>query len=248
MPSVSGKKIVVVGGSTGVGRAIVALARREGAEILAVARSADALDNLAAEFPGVATLAADATLPETPGLVLRAMRPDVLVLAAGAMTPTHSFFELDWDEFSVNWNVDVKASFLFCKAAIETPLPRGAAVILISSGAAIVGSPISGGYAGAKRMQMFLASYSQRESERLGLDLRFFAIAPGGIMPQTRLGEAAAAGYARYLHTSPEAFAASLKDAPTPEAVAGAVVDFASGRKTGAGVYRATARGVEALT
>jgi NAD(P)-dependent dehydrogenase (short-subunit alcohol dehydrogenase family) len=226
MQALAGKKIVVGGGSMGVGRAIVALAHRDGAEVLAVARGADALDQLAAEFPSVTTMVADATLPETPGLILRAMAPGVL--SAGAIPPMRSFFELGWEEFSANWNADVKASFLFCKAAIEHPLPRGAAIVLISSRAGIGGSPLSGGYAGAKRMQMFLAEYGQREAERLGLELRFLAIVPGGVMPQTRLGGAAAAGYARYLNTSPGAFVAGIKGAPTPEDVAGAVVDFAA--------------------
>ena len=37
MQALAGKKVVVVGGSMGVGRAIVALAHRDGAEVLAVA-------------------------------------------------------------------------------------------------------------------------------------------------------------------------------------------------------------------
>lgn len=247
MQALAGKKVVVVGGSMGVGRAVVALAYRNGAEVLAVARGADALGRLAAEFPGVETMAADAASPETPGLVLRAITPDVLVLAAGAIPPMRSFFELGWEEFSANWEADVKASFLFCKAAIETPFPRGASIILISSGAGIGGSPLSGGYAGAKRMQMFLARYAQREAERLGLDLRFLAIVPGAIMPQTRLGKAAVASYARSLNISPEAYVAGREKAPTPEDVAGVVVDFASGPGSEAGVYLVKGEEVEAL-
>ena len=50
--------------------------------------------------------------------------------------------------------------------------------ILISSGAALGGSPISGGYAGAKRMQMFLAGYAQKESDLLGRGIRFVSLAP----------------------------------------------------------------------
>jgi NAD(P)-dependent dehydrogenase (short-subunit alcohol dehydrogenase family) len=69
-----------------------------------------------------------------------------------------------------------------------------------------------------------------------------------GVMPQTRLGEAAAAGYARYLNTSPGAFVAGIKGAPTPEDVAAAVVDFASRRQTGVGAYLAKGDEVEALT
>ena len=64
-------------------------------------------------------------------------------------------------------------------------------MILISSGAGIGGSPISGGYAGAKRMQMFLASYCQKESARLGLGIRFAALVPMRLMPETELGKVA---------------------------------------------------------
>jgi hypothetical protein len=78
-------------------------------------RSADALDNLAAEFP--AWLRPPTRRYPEHWSIWRAMRPDVLILAAGAMTPTHSF-ELDWDEFpsTGTW---MKASFLFCKALLR---------------------------------------------------------------------------------------------------------------------------------
>jgi hypothetical protein len=50
-------------------------------------------------------------------------------------------------------------AFNFCKAALLRPLPAGALVVLISSGAALAGSPISGGYAGAKRTQIFIKRF-----------------------------------------------------------------------------------------
>jgi hypothetical protein len=74
--------------------------------------------------------------------------------------------------------------FLFRRAALRLPLATGATVILISSGAVTGGSPISGGYTGAKRMQMFMANYCQKESDRLGLGFRFIALAPAGIRAQ----------------------------------------------------------------
>jgi hypothetical protein len=66
-------------------------------------------------------------------------------------------------------------------------LPRGATVILISSGAAFAGSPLTGGYAGAKRTQVFMANYSQKESDRLKLGLHFMTLAPR-IVTDTELG------------------------------------------------------------
>jgi short-subunit dehydrogenase len=52
----TGKNIVVVGGSLGVGRAVVEAAANAGAHVLAVARGADALEEIASVGKGVATL------------------------------------------------------------------------------------------------------------------------------------------------------------------------------------------------
>ncbi len=50
--------------------------------------------------------------------------------------------------------------------------------LIVSSGAALAGSPLSGGYAGAKRMQMLLAGYLQRAADARELGIRFVALAP----------------------------------------------------------------------
>jgi len=97
-------------------------------------------------------------------------------------------------------------SFLFCGHVLRTPLAPGSRVILISSGAGLRGSPISGGYAGSKRMQMFMAAYCQKESVRLGLGIHFTALVPMRIMPETELGETAVKGYAHYLGIAPADF------------------------------------------
>ena len=228
MRTLIGKNVVVVGGSRGVGRTIVEVASEAGASVLAVARGRSDLERLAEDMPGVKTLAVDATSDEGAKEVFKALRPDVLVICAGAIPPGAPVHEQSWATFSTNWETDVKASFLYCKAALREPLALGAKVILISSGAAIGGSPISGGYAGAKRMQMFLANYSQKESERLGLGLRFIALAPARIMPDTDVGKAAVAGYSRYLGLSASEFLSGMTDAQTPQDVAKAVIELAT--------------------
>ena len=187
MGSLQGQNVVVVGGSRGVGRSIAEAALDEGATVLAVARGEQALAQFAREAPGVKTLAVDAAADSTPDEVFAALEPDVLVIAAGALAPAAPVHELSWEAFSVNWETDVKASFLFCKAALRRPLKPGSRVVLISSGAAFSGGPpFCGGYAGAKRMQIILAGYCQKESDRLGLDLRFMDLSPMRIMPEHR--------------------------------------------------------------
>jgi len=134
-------------------------------------------------------------------------------VTAGAFPPAAPLHEQSWHEFSVNWEVDVKVAFHFSKAALTLPLPAGSTVILISSGAALAGSPISGGYAGAKRTQIFIANYAQKESDRLKLAITFTALAPR-MMPESELGKHAVAGYARYLGISEADFIQSMDSLP----------------------------------
>jgi NAD(P)-dependent dehydrogenase (short-subunit alcohol dehydrogenase family) len=221
-----GKRVVVLGASRGVGREIVRHASAEGAEVLAVAREGRGLAELAKSMRGVETLALDAASDAAPSKVFRKAAPDLLVICGGATPPVRPIPELSWAEFSVSWEVDTKMAFLFCREALRTPLAPGSVVVIISSGAGIGGSPISGGYAGAKRMQMFLAKYCQAESDRRELGIRFVALVPSRIMPETDLGQVAVNGYARYLGVPPEKFLENMGARQSPRDVAEAVLDI----------------------
>jgi NAD(P)-dependent dehydrogenase (short-subunit alcohol dehydrogenase family) len=224
--TLAGRNVVVVGASRGVGRAIVRRMAADRAHVLAVARDADSLEHVAREAPGTSTLAVDAAVCTAPAMVFAALRPDVLIICAGAKPPGRPIQELSWDEFSVNWNVDVRVSFGFCREALRVPLAPGSTVILISSGAALGGSPISGGYAGAKRTQMFIANYAQKESDRFNLGVRFLALAPARIMPETELGQFAIESYARYLGISPSELIKGMVSRQTPQDVADAAAEL----------------------
>jgi len=227
MPKLTNKNVVVIGGSGGVGRRIVEAGIRNGARVLAVARQEAPLRQLIQQVPGVEALSLDAADEAAPAKVFDVLPPDILVVSAGALPPAAPLFKQSWREFAVNWETDVKIAFHFCKAALSRPLPAGSSVILIASGAALAGSPNSGGYAGAKRTQIFMANYSQKESDRLGLGLRFMALAPR-IMPDTELGKHAVAGYSGYLGISEADFVQSMAAPPSASDVATAVVELAT--------------------
>ena len=247
MLPLTGKNVVVIGGSRGVGRRIVEAVVRNGARALAVARQQGPLRQLAQEVSDTEVLSIDATDEGAPSRVFDALQPDVLVLCAGAFPPAAPLHEQSWQQFAVNWETDVKIAFHFCKAALSRPLPAGASVILISSGAALAGSPISGGYAGAKRTQIFIANYSQKESDRLGYGLRFMALAPR-IMPDTDLGKHAVAGYSRYLRVSAADFVQSMASPPSSSDVASAVIELATNPEQSKGkVFIVSGKGLEAV-
>ncbi len=227
MLTLSGKNVVVIGGSRGVGRQVVEAAARSGARVLAVARQTSSLEQLARTVSGSEVLALDATDAGAPARVFATLQPDILVLCAGAFPPAAPIHEQDWAQFAVNWETDVKIAFHFIKEALARPLPPGTSVVLISSGAALAGSPNSGGYAGAKRTQLFMANYAQKESDRLGLGMRFISLAPR-MMPDTELGQHAVNGYARYLGISAADFVRSMDTPPTSSDVAASVIEVAA--------------------
>src|SRR5579859_5682186 len=96
------KNVVVIGGSRGLGRTIVAAVSAEGARVLAVARKAEPLKRLAAAIPGVQILALDATEQGAPAKVFETLIPDVLVVCAGAIPHMAPLVEQTWEQFSHN--------------------------------------------------------------------------------------------------------------------------------------------------
>lgn len=240
-----GKKVVVVGGSRGVGRRIVELAAGTGAQVLAVARGAEGLESMAQAWPGVDTLALDAREADAPAKVFARSIPDVLVIGGGVFPPAAPLHELNWEAFAINWESDARIAFHFLKAALNRPLPAGSTIVLLSSGAGFTGSPNSGGYAAAKRAQIFMADYAQKESDRLGLGLSVLAIAPR-IMPDTDLGRHAIAGYAHYLGMSEAEFAKGMVSPPSARDAAQAVINLLTKPAPGEGrVFIVTGTGLQ---
>src|SRR5260370_1370786 len=69
-------------------------------------------------------------------------RPDMVVLCAGAMPVCRPLHEQTWETFSTCWEVDTKSAFVWLREALTLPMKPGGHVIVVSSGAAIQGSPV----------------------------------------------------------------------------------------------------------
>jgi hypothetical protein len=144
----------------------------------------------------------------------------------------------------------VKIAFEVGRAALARPLRPDSTVVIVSSGAGVNpnGSPLSGGYAGAKRMQMFLAGYLQRAADARELGIRFVALAPLQFLVGTAIGEAAAAAYGAEVGDSGEDYIKSWPAPLDPAGVARAILAVASGeehRETA--VLGVTGKGLEAI-
>jgi NAD(P)-dependent dehydrogenase (short-subunit alcohol dehydrogenase family) len=203
MSSLRGKTAVVIGASSGVGRATARALIHEEVSVVAVARQEAGLARLRAELgEPLRTVVADAADPLTAPRLLRELRPDLVVLTAGVRPRMAPLDEQTWQTFSEAWSCDVQAAFHLLQAALLVPLSPGSVVVVVSSGAAIKGSPLSGGYAGAKRMQWLMAGYAQQQSDRKQLGIRCLALLPHQLIEDTPIGIAAADAYGAWQGTS----------------------------------------------
>ena len=209
-----GRKALVTGGSRGLGLGLVEALTAAGAQVTVVARGVDDLKRVR-EQHGAETIAADVTDADDALRIVKELRPDVLALIAGALPRVSTFDEISWDAFTATWETDVKAGLHWMQAALRAPMPPGSRVVVASSGAAIGGSPLSGGYAGAKRMLWLMANYANGISDEKSLNLKFQALVPLQMVADTGVGRAGAEGYARVRGVTPAEIFAGF-GAPMP--------------------------------
>lgn len=243
--SLSGTTAIVTGASRGFGRATaIALAHR-GARVVGVARTEEPLhqlrDELGDQFiPEVA----DITDPSLPERLIRTYEPRALVLNAGATPPVGSLLDQTWDSFSINWNVDVAHVFHFTRAVLAAPLDPGSVVVSLSSGAALRGSPLSGGYAGAKATIRIISSYAAGEARHTESGIRFVAVLPA-LTPATDLGRVYTRAYAAQAGISEAQLIDGAGGALATDQAATSISDLVIDDTYTAAAYQLTARGLQ---
>ncbi|MHB8692266.1 MAG: SDR family NAD(P)-dependent oxidoreductase [Solirubrobacteraceae bacterium] len=154
--SLEGRTALVTGASRGIGAAIARSLDRAGARVALVARSAPALNALAAELRNrPVVLAEDLSDPAVPQRLVADARTqlggiDVLVnnAALAARLPTA---ELDASLIDELYAVNVRAPLLLIAALVPSMIERSSgAVINVSSVSAVVGTPRRAAYAATK--------------------------------------------------------------------------------------------------
>ncbi|MGJ4902415.1 SDR family oxidoreductase [Bradyrhizobium sp. HKCCYLS2058] len=233
--SLKDKTIIVTGGSRGLGLGAVEALVDRGAKVTVVARGTGALNAVAARL-GVATIAADVTDEAAAHRIVGDIRPDILVLNAGTTPHMDRLDRLRWEDFSIAWDTDVKAGLYWIQAALKLPLKSGSRVLVGSSGAAVGGSQMSGGYGGAKRMLWFMAKYANGVSQDDRLGIRFQAIVPRMMILGTGVGDTAAGAYAGAMGITPEAFVARFGAPMPPRAFGDRVVSVLEDQRFADGV------------
>jgi 3-oxoacyl-[acyl-carrier protein] reductase len=214
--AMDGQTAVVVGGSRGHGLGVARAARDAGARVTVVARDLSPV----ADFDGEQ---GDATDEAFAAKVLATRRPDLLVITAGVAPEMRPLTGHTWATFSANWQADVRIAFVWLRAALTLPLGRGSRVVVFGSAAELRGSPLSGGYAGAKAMVRLMTAYAAESG------LTTTTVLPG-ITPHTTVGETAIRAYAAASGITAEEFRARVSGAPAPESVGAQIVALAADR------------------
>ena len=225
MSALTDRTTIVVGASRGLGRGIATALAETGAPVIAVARNGPALAEFGDTTANISSEVADAADPTVAGALLDRHEPSILILVAGASPLMRPLQHQTWETFSVNWHSDVRIAFHWLRESLLKPLRKGSRVVVISSGAAQAGSPLSGGYAGAKATQRFITAYAQDEANRADLGITFTAVLPR-ITPLTSLGRPAVQAYAARNGQSEEEYLEPMGEPLTPELAGTAVAEL----------------------
>jgi 3-dehydrosphinganine reductase len=209
MTQLNGARVVVTGGSEGIGLEVARLLVQRGAQVTIVSRSEAKLAAAKAQIGDVATLSADVTtLEELPPC-------DVLVASAGGAEPGH-FLELSADQLRRQLDLNYLGAVNAVRAVLPGMLAAGKGhVVLLSSVAGLTGVFGYGGYGPAKAALRNLAEVLEAEYADRGITVAV-AYPPDTLTP----------GFARENLTKPAekaAVSAKIKPVP-PEQVARAVV------------------------
>jgi 3-oxoacyl-[acyl-carrier protein] reductase len=245
----SGKATIVVGASRGLGHGVATAFAEAGASVVAVSRTAAEFGEPANGAGTIRSEVADAGEATLAASLLDRYEPEIIALVAGAAPHMRPLQQQTWETFSVNWETDVRIAFNWLREALLKPLRPGSRVVVVSSGAAlnVGGSPLSGGYAGAKATQRFIAKYAQDAADRAGLGITFTTVLPT-FAPLTGVGRPAVAAYAAQAGLSVADFLAQRDPQLTPEIAGTALVELVQAdAETVAPDYVLTGAGLQRL-
>jgi NAD(P)-dependent dehydrogenase (short-subunit alcohol dehydrogenase family) len=226
MSALRGKRAVVTGGSRGLGRGIVAALAAEGADVVAIARDAVELAAMAGAVEGhIETIAADTTDVNVAARTIEKYQPQVLILNAGATSVNRPLRFQVWENFSLQFQVDVKGAFVWSREALLLPLEKGSTIVVMSSAAALASSQVITGYASAKAALLAFARCLADEAR--GFGIRVHCLLPM-LTPETQLGQNGIRDFARAMGVPEATFIEQKGVLPpvTPEIVGRTVVNL----------------------
>ncbi|WP_256942790.1 SDR family NAD(P)-dependent oxidoreductase [Achromobacter xylosoxidans] len=201
-PDLAGKIAVVTGAGGGIGRAMAAAFRQQGATVVATDLELEALSGVDADCRQLDVTQAQAVRELADAVAAQYGALDVWVNNAGFMArmPAMDLDEAAWQR---TMDINLKGTFFGAQAAARHMIAQGSgAIINLSSYAGVKPRPNCADYAAAKAGVAHLTQCLALEWSPKGL--RVNAIAPGFIeTPMSSWMHADAATYAEYVERLP---------------------------------------------
>ena len=179
----AGKRVLITGGSKGIGRAVAETLAEEGCDLILVARDATALDAAAAAIRAirqvsVRTIAADLSSDAAVvGVASEAGEIDILVNNAGAIPPG-DLLRVDNDTWRRAWDLKVFGFISLCRAIYPQMMARQSGVILNIIGSA--GEKLNPGYIAGSVGNAALIAFTRALGKSSTADgIRTLGINPG---------------------------------------------------------------------
>lgn len=192
MTGLSGKSVLITGASKGIGAAAARAYAAAGANVSLVARSRDAIADLAKELgPNALAIPCDVSrFWEVAAAVEATVKTfgslDILVNNAGVIEPIVPLIDADPDEWGHLIDINIKGVFNGMRAAMPVMMAAGGGTILtVSSGAA--SSPLEGwsAYCTSKAGAAMLTRCADKEGA--GSGIRAIGLSPGTVATQMQV-------------------------------------------------------------
>jgi len=185
--SVNGQVVVIVGASSGIGRAAAVLFAREGAKVVAAARREDRLQTLkeemAKEQREITVRRADASIPKDMQQLAQDTlehfgKIDVLVFATGTNIPDRAMARLTPELWNSLVQVNLNGAFYATYAVLPSMRKAGAGhLIYIASISAVITDVSGAAYQASKRGLLGMAHAIRLEEKQNSI--RTSVICPG---------------------------------------------------------------------
>lgn len=177
-----GKTIIVTGAASGIGKATASRIAREGGRVVAVDVSAERLEQLQAELPGVITVTGDITAQDSVDAIVAAAgdRIDGLANVAGInddFSPLGETSDAMWDRVLA---VNVTGAFKLTRAVLPAMIAAGTgSVVNVTSEAGLRGNASGNAYTTSKHAVIGMTRSAAFMYGSAGI--RVNAVAPGGV-------------------------------------------------------------------
>ena len=184
--SVQGKTVMITGASRGIGEAAVRLFAEEGANVVLLARSSDAIEAIAAEI-GEQAVAVQCDVTNYQAVEAAAQtakgtfgQVDILINNAGAVSPVARLSESDPESWRNIIDINLVGVYHGIRAVLPDMIRQGQGTIInISSGAAYGPSDSWSHYNASKAGALMLTRSVDRENREDGI--RSLGLSPGTV-------------------------------------------------------------------